>query len=650
MRVVLALPLLLALAAPAAAQPWASPAERAAGRAALAAANAGRMAEAESLAAAADPVVRRIVTWLRLQRPDGAGAAEILAFLAANPDWPLRETLLRRAEEAAIEDALALRLAGNGPLRTLAGAQRAADALLRAGRAREAAETLRAAWASAPGDAAAEAAFLAAHGERLRPEDHRARFERLAAARDAAGAQRVAALLPAPARGTAELRLQFLAERGDPAAVREARDAGLLAEAARVARRRENDALAAELWRRAAPLQAALGEETLRGLWAERQLLARRLLRLGEPRLAYELAAAHGLERTDATRAEAEFLAGFIALRFLNDAPRAARHFAEIERSGPSVITTARGAYWQGRAALARGDTAAARAHFARAAERPTAFYGQLAARELGEDMPALARRLARAAPPEPDRARLAAFENRDLVRAAQALYDLGDPRRALTFLLRVEELAADATDRLKLARLAQSLGRDDHAVWIARRAGAQGAMLVPLGWPAPFPAPEGVLEPALVFAISRQESNFDPLAVSSARAMGVMQLLPSTAQQVARRLGIRHTTPMLTQDPAHNILLGAHYAAEMLARYGGHPVLAAAAYNAGPGRVDQWLGTYGDPRNGTDLLDWMEQIPFAETRNYVQRVIENVAVYRALDPRASALGHPLDGLLPAAR
>lgn len=650
MRALLVLPLLLALAAPAAAQPWAAPSERAAGRAALAAANAGRLAEAESLAAGADPIVRRIVTWIRLQRPNEAGAAEILAFLSNHPDWPLRETLLRRAEDAAIDDALAVRLAANGPLRTLAGAQRATEALLRAGRTREATETLRAAWAGAPGDAAAEAAILALHGERLRPEDHRARFDRLAAARDAAGAQRVAALLPAPARGTADLRLQFLADRGDPAGVREARDAGLLAEAARVARRRDDDALAAELWRRAAPFQAALGEDALRGLWAERQLLARRLLRLGEPRLAHELAASHGLDRTDGTRAEAEFLAGFIALRFLNDAPRAARHFAEIERSGPSVITTSRGAYWQGRAALARGDTAAARAHFARAAERPTAFYGQLAGRELGEDMPALTRRLSRAAPPEPDRARLAAFEQRDLVRAAQALADLGDPRRALTFLLRLEDASADATDRLVVARLARGLGRHDHAVWIARRAGAQGAMLLPYGWPAPFPAPQGVLEPALVFAISRQESNFDPLAVSSARAMGVMQLLPSTAQEVARRLGIRHATPMLTQDPAHNMLLGAHYAAEMLARFGGHPVLAAAAYNAGRGRVDQWLVTYGDPRTGTDLLDWMEQIPFAETRNYVQRVIENVAVYRALDPRGAALGHPLDGLLPSAR
>jgi soluble lytic murein transglycosylase len=642
--------LLLTLAGPAAAQPWASAPERAAGRAALAAANAGRLAEAETLAVSADPMLRRIVTWLRLQRPNEASAEEILAFVAAYPDWPFRETLLRRAEEVATEDAAALRLAGHGVLRTLAAAQRVTEALLRAGRSQEAAETLRAAWISAPGDAQAEAAILAAHRDRLRAEDHLARFERRASARDAAAAQRLVALLPGSARGAAALRLQFLAESGDPAAARAIRDPGVLTEAARLARRREADGLAAELWRRATPLQAALGEDALRALWAERQLLARRLLRLGEPRLAYELAAGHGLERTDGMRAEAEFLAGFIALRVLNDASLAARHFAEIERSGPAVITTSRGAYWLGRAALARGDAGAARGHFARAADRPTAFYGQLAARELGEGLPALARRLSRAAPPEPDPARLAAFAGRDLVRAAETLYDLGDPRRALSFLLRLEDLAADATDRLKIARFARALGREDHAVWVARRAGAQGAMIVPDGWPAPYPPPRGVLEPALVLAISRQESNFDTLAVSSARAMGVMQLLPTTAQQVARRLGIRHATPMLTQDPAHNMLLGAHYAAEMLGRFGGHPVLAAAAYNAGPARVDQWLTTYGDPRAGTDLLDWMEQIPFAETRNYVQRVMENVAVYRALDPRTAALGHPLDRLLAAGR
>jgi soluble lytic murein transglycosylase len=178
MRTLPALLLLLTLAGPAAAQPWASPPERAAGRAALAAANAGRLAEAEALAVSADPTLRRIVTWLRLQRPNEASAAEILAFVAAYPDWPFRETLLRRAEEVATEDAAALRLAGHGVLRTLAAAQRVAEALLRAGRSQEAAEALRAAWISAPGDAQAEAAILAAHRDRLRAEDHLARFER----------------------------------------------------------------------------------------------------------------------------------------------------------------------------------------------------------------------------------------------------------------------------------------------------------------------------------------------------------------------------------------------------------------------------------------------------------------------------------------
>lgn len=650
MRFAFALLVLLGAAAPSAAQPWATPAERAAGRAALAAANAGRLAEAERLAEAADPLLRRILLWLRLQRPGEATAAEILDFLTAHPDWPQRELLLRRAEEAAMQPADAARLAALGAPRSLAGALRMAEALLAAGRDAEATAVLRAAWRTAPAEAEAEAAILAAHRARLTPADHLARFERLAAARDAAGGQRLLPLLPSTAAAVAGLRLSLLQERGDPAAAQEAHDAGVIAEAARLARRREEDRLAAALWARAVPLQRTLPEETLRAFWSERQLLARRLLRQGEARLAYEVAAGHGIERAASTRAEAEFLAGFIALRFLSDPARAARHFAEVERSGPAVITTARGAYWLGRAALAMGDTATARAAFQRAAERPTAFYGQLAARELGEGMDTLAARLARAAPPPPDAQRWAAFTGQELARAAVLLADLGDARRALAFLLRLEELAQDGTDRLKIARLAHSLGRADHAVWIARRAGAQGAMLVPEGWPAPYPVPEGVLEPAFVLAISRQESNFDSQAVSSARAMGVMQLLPSTAQQVARRLGLRHSVAMLTADPAHNILLGAHYAAEMLSRFGGHPVLAVAAYNAGPARVEQWLATYGDPRRGGDLLDWIEQIPFAETRNYVQRVIENLAIYRALDPRTASGGHPLDPFLPPRR
>ncbi|MBK1661093.1 lytic transglycosylase domain-containing protein, partial [Paracraurococcus ruber] len=216
-------------------------------------------------------------------------------------------------------------------------------------------------------------------------------------------------------------------------------------------------------------------------------------------------------------------------------------------------------------------------------------------------------------------------------------------------FLLRLEEVETEPAGKLLAARLAQRIGRPDHAVWVVRRAGASGLMAVQEGWPAPYPAPPDGPEPALVQGITRQESNFDPEAVSSANARGLMQLLPSTAATVARRLGLRHQVGMLTADTAHNMRLGAAYLNELLARFGGVLPYAIAGYNAGPGRVDEWLGTYGDPRGGGPaMLDWMEQIPFGETRNYVQRVIENMAIYRALDPAAAALPHPMTQWLRA--
>jgi soluble lytic murein transglycosylase len=189
--------------------------------------------------------------------------------------------------------------------------------------------------------------------------------------------------------------------------------------------------------------------------------------------------------------------------------------------------------------------------------------------------------------------------------------------------------------------QLANRSGRPENPVWVARRAGASGDMLVPDGWPSPYPSEGLAIEPALTKAITRQESNFDTEAISSANARGLMQLLPATAQQVARRLNIPHQLPWLQANPAHNLRLGSAYLDQMIARFGGTWPFAIAAYNAGPGRVDEWLQTYGDPRQGRPaMLDWMEQIPFGETRNYVQRVMENVAVYRAL--AGVAVPHPM--------
>jgi soluble lytic murein transglycosylase len=244
---------------------------------------------------------------------------------------------------------------------------------------------------------------------------------------------------------------------------------------------------------------------------------------------------------------------------------------------------------------------------------------------------------------------RAADFMAREMARAVLTLADLGDTRRARIFLLRLEEAANDGTDRMLAARLAVHIGRADHAVWVARRAGGAGDMLVPIGWPRPYTPPVGSPEHAIIHAIIRQESNFDTEAVSGANARGLMQLLPSTATIVARRLGQPFQVAQLTASPEVNMRLGAAFLDEMLARYAGALPLAAAAYNAGPGRVDQWLGTYGDPRGGgVDMIDWIEQIPFAETRNYVQRVIENVIVYRAQDAAAAGRDHPLAPFLRA--
>ena len=614
---------------------------REAGRAALAAASAGRWGEAGQQAAAADPLLAKLVTWMRLTQRGGAGsAAEIVGFIESAPDWPQQDALQRRAEEllaADADDALVLRFHAPRPARTLDGAARHVGALVNAGRREQAQAAARRAWAEdTAGDAAAEPAFLARAGNLLDAESHWRRFNRLFFNRDVAGAARVQPLLDPVRARLAALRLA--PDAGDAAAA--ARDAGAALALARTLRQSERDTEAAALWAAAVPAQRELPPEAQRAIWTERQVLARKLLRLGNPQLAYQVAAQHGQTVPGEPRQEAEFLAGFIALRFLDDPGRALTHFRQVGEGSRSAITQGRSHYWQGRA---ERDAAAARRHFAAAAGFPTTFYGQLGAQALGEDGAALSRRITGLAVPRPSEAEARAFVNREMVRLVILLGEMGEGRRTRPFLLRLEELSPDNADRLMVARLATSIGRPDYAVWVARRGGAQGAMLVEDGWPAPFPAPAEGAEPAVVFAISRQESNFEVDVVSGANARGVMQLLPATAASVARRLGIPHNPASLTSDPAHNMRLGSAYIADRLERYGGAMPFAFAAYNAGQGRVDEWLGTYGDPRSGfRPMLDWMELIPFTETRNYVQRVIENVAIYRAKDPRFAGQPHPM--------
>ena len=369
--------------------------------------------------------------------------------------------------------------------------------------------------------------------------------------------------------------------------------------------------------------------------------MARRRLRQGDIAGAYAIAAGHGQADVESA-VDAEFLAGFLALRRLDDPIRAGQHFQRLTALSKAAITQGRALYWLGRSEEVAGNSEKAHAAYNAAAAWPNTFYGQLAGLKAGDTASALANRILTSTEPPADATRALDLASRELARAAAYLAGWNETRRAQAFLLRLDEIAPDAADRALNARLATGLGMPETAVALARRAGRDGVILLDTGWPLPVtPAAGDSPEPALVLGIIRQESSFDGATVSPVGARGLMQLMPATANLVARKLHLAASIPALVLDPAYNMRLGTAYLHDLLAQYGGAPMLAVAAYNAGPARVDEWLATNGDPRTPeVDVLDWIELIPFGETRNYVQRVIENDVIYRA--KRGEAKPHPL--------
>lgn len=364
------------------------------------------------------------------------------------------------------------------------------------------------------------------------------------------------------------------------------------------------------------------------GRWADRrEALARRLARLGRGPLAYELARQHHLPPADtAAYAELEWLAGWIALRKLGDPRSAIRHFGRFIEVVETPISLGRGGYWLGRAHEALGDRAGAAKWYRAGAEHQTAFYGQLAAARLGlGGAPEIA------AEALPDWSKSPALRA-DEVRAAVLLHYAGEEALAFWMFSHLGRQMDGAAALGALAGLGLELGQPHFAVRIAKQAARKGVILAPAYYPVTGLADyASKVEPAFAMAIARQETELNPRAVSPAGARGLMQLMPGTAKKVAGELGEPYSGERLLDDWRYNARLGQTYLAEQVARYGGSYVLAAAAYNAGPHRVDQWIGEFGDPRlPGTDLIDWIESIPFGETRNYVQRVIEGLYVYRA--------------------
>ena len=587
---------------------------------------------AKAEAFAAGPIGVDLVEWSRLRAGDGF-LGDFETFLARHPDWPGLPLLKEKGEVATArssDPARVIAYFGPDSPRTGTGALALIKALDALGRKPEAeAEALRA-WTSLKFTADEEAQVLALHGAALKGA-HEARLDRILwDGNRMAEAQR---MLPRVSRDWQALATARLALRADkdgvtalvaavPAGLKN--DAGLAFERFLYRMRNNNYADAATLIIERSTSALRLGTPEA---WAERRiLLARYLMRTGSPRDAYKVAAKHYLTKGP-DFADLEFLAGYIALRKLSDPATALLHFDRLQKASATPISLARAWYWTGRAAAAAGDKTTAKAAWTKAAQYQTAYYGLLAAEKLGLNLdPAL---LATSRPAGDWRS--ASFAKSSVLDAALRLAKADEAQLSARFFLHLGQSLSDGELAL-LAELALQSGQYRTAVVIAKAAADRGVVLPRPYFPVPDMVPDTLaVSRALALSISRRESEFDPEARSTAGALGLMQLMPATAEKVAKGLGLDYSKARLTTDPGYNVALGSAYLREMADEFGPSVALIASGYNAGPRRPREWIAANGDPRLASvDVVDWVESIPFAETRTYVMRVAEGVVIYRA--------------------
>ncbi len=604
------------------------------GRQAMREASAGRFDKAREIASRAkEPLVGRLVHWLWLQTANsGAPFEQIAQFIETSPDWPSREALLRRADEAitqAVGDARILAWYKAYPPESGLGWLRLAEALERQGRDAEMMAALRRSWSDGNLSLTDETELWREFSSRLTADDNARRLDRLLWEEQYDAARRMLPRVTPEARAIAEARLAL--GRNIDGAERVAdslpqilqSDGGLAYDRMRWNRRRGKDDIVEALLY-AAPDDLGRAEKW----WVERHFRARKAMAEGRISEAYRLAAGHGLKAGN-SMVEAEWLAGWIALRLLQEPRIAQKHFEALLSSVTTPVSQARAGYWLGRSFEALGDREQARLWYSQASKHATVFYGQLASFAL---TPSAQLRLPQEA--EPSAEAVARFNRRPVVRAAKILVELGQEQRLRPFILRLAHTSESVDEHRLVARLARQLNRVDLAVAATKRSARYGGLAqVQEAFPLVEPmARTRMPETALVLAVARQESEFNQFAVSPAGARGLMQLMPATAKGVAKELKTGYAPAKLTDDAHYNVQLGSHYLQGLLDNWDHNYVLALAGYNAGEARVRRWIKDWGDPRlDGIDPVDWIELIPFSETRNYVQRVLESVQVYRAL-------------------
>ncbi|WP_161537055.1 lytic transglycosylase domain-containing protein [Bradyrhizobium sp. LCT2] len=579
-----------------------------------------------------DPVARKLAEWIILRSEDnGATVERYRAFLSANPSWP-SQTFLRRRLEAAMwddrrDDSVAWSWFENESPVSAKGRFTLAKAMLARGDRANAERLVREAWRSDPMSEDTENNALDQFGALLTPGDQKARMDTLLYGSENEAALRAAKRLGAGYVALAKARIASVKKAPNARALLEAvprelhNDPGFLFSKIQLLRREEKFAEAAQLM-----LSAPKDPNRLYNLdewWIERRLLARKMIDTEEFRSAYLIARDAALPSRDIYKTEQEFTAGWIALRFLNDPATATQHFARIGVGSVNPTTLARAGYWQGRAAEAAGRQQEARNAYARAAEQSTSYYGQLARAKLG--LPQIELN---------SQPRGRGAERLEIVRAAQLLYELDEREMAVPMLADMGE-NGDPEALTGLGELTQRYSDARGMLLVGKAALNRGLPFDFYAYPVngiPQFTPIGPeVERSIVYAIARQESAFNPSVVSPAQAYGLMQVTPDAARYVCKRHGATYDLGRLKNDSAYNATLGSAELGGLLEDYRGSYIMTFAAYNAGRGSVKKWVDRYGDPRDPkVDAVDWVELIPFSETRNYVQRIMENLQVYRA--------------------
>jgi soluble lytic murein transglycosylase len=597
----------------------------------------------------ADPIAPVVDQWRRLMGSDNFPFTDYANFLLAHPGWP-GETSRRAAAETVADayasPALVVRFFDRFAPLTAAGHVRYAQALAMSGQPTRAAEQARLAWRKGVLRPTDESAVLGSFPGALSTEDHDARMDMLLWQGATAAAGRQIAFTSGARRAVFEARLAYrtgapdASERGLMAEGAGMADPGFLADRANWLRGRGAGATArAQLAR---PRSLAYRPASVEKWYDVLLTAAKGAAADGQHSTAYDIArqvddayapgteiAARPLgERDDYT--SLTWLAGTTAFQKLGRPRDAVGMFERYSRGSRTPTTQSKGLYWAGRAAEAAGDRAAADGYYGRAAGFGDVFYGQLAAERLRQPL----RRPTSVSAANIDPTTRAAFASREIVRVAKMLGATGRWEDQSLFVRRIADDAKTASDHALSAELSRTLNRPDLGVLVGKSALQNGLSdYTAAGYPS-------VRVPAasndywtMVHAIARQESQFNKTAVSHAGARGLMQLMPGTARETAGKLGLGYNREALTVDTDYNIQLGSTYFAQMYRLYGSYP-LAVAAYNAGPGNVNKWLRANGDPRtSGVDMINWIEAIPIFETKNYVQRVLENAVVYDLMNP-----------------